>query len=332
MLMLSVSACGDSSSNDKLFNKNDPIQITDAAGRQVSFPEPAMTVATTWGGSVDPYLFALGVTDRIVATNASNDFHKILIPDLENMKSVGRWTVDKEALADLSPDVFIHGMAGIEFLNDANEVGIRSIGLNFNTFEDIQSSIILLGQVFGVEDRATYVNEYCNSIKDIIESHIATVPENEKPTVLVMGEEAGTVQSDIYNTIEAMVKMAGGVSSVPEDITQNDDFTNVGLETIFDWNPDFLFLESYYSELSVDGILSDPTWAAMTSVQNEHVYALPCMVDCWSQASPSCYLGALFISMQLYPDAYSDVDFESVVIDFYHNVYGIDVTREQMGF
>lgn len=324
-----LTACASPESN--LYNKEDPIQIIDAANRKISLAEPAQSVATTWGGSVNPYLYALGVGDRIVATNNKSGIHQAAIPNIDDIPSVGSWKLDKEALAQLSPDVYIHGWAASEQLEGANEIGVCSIGIKTNSFSDVADTINLLGQVFGVEDRAAYVNDYCASILSIIIEHVANVSDEEKPIVFVMAEETGAVASDIYDTIEEMISIAGGMSCVPANISEGTDIVNVGLETIFTWNPDYLFLQSVFGELSAEEILSDPAWNAMDAVKSGKVYTIPCEFDTWSSASPSSILGALYMSIQLYPELYSDINFETIVIDFYKNVYGMDVSIEQLG-
>ncbi len=332
ILLASAIGCGGGSQNDKFYTEADPIQVMDGAGRKVSFPKPVNTVATTWGGTIDPYLFALGVQDRLVATNAKNDFHQMLVPDMAAMKSVGRWAVDKEALASVSPELFIHGLGGLDQLKTVNKLGVRGIVLNMNTFDDVKYNITMLGAVFGVEERAAAVNAYCDGVLSLIEARISQLPEEKKVTVVVLGEQVGYVASDIYDTIEEMVRFAGGKSVVPEDIATKTEYTNVGLETIFKWNADFMFLQSNWGEMTDEQILTDPAWANLTSVRNGHVYALPTVVDSWGTATPSCCLGALFMSMQMYPELYKDVDYEQVVLDFYRNVYGLETTREQIGF
>lgn len=57
VMLISMTACGNSKNEDKLYNENDPIQIVDGAGRKVSFPEPVNTIATSWGGTCDPFIF-----------------------------------------------------------------------------------------------------------------------------------------------------------------------------------------------------------------------------------------------------------------------------------
>lgn len=332
MFVFGLAACGASSNDDKFYKDSDPIQVVDGAGRHVSFEAPVQTVATSWGGTCDPYLFALGVQDRLVATNATNDFHKMLVQNMDSMKSVGRWALDKEALAAISPDLFIHGLGGLEYMKTANKVGTRGIALSLNSFEDINNNISILGAAFGVEDRAEHVNAYCDSILKLITDRVSTVPDDEKVSVVVLGEETGTVASDIYNTMEEMIRYAGGISVVPEDVSTKTEFVNVGLETIFKWNADFIFLQSNWGELTDEQILSDPAWANLTSVKNGHVYALPSIVDSWGTATPSCYLGTLYMSMQMYPELYADLDYEQIVIEFYKEVYNLEVTRDTLGF
>ena len=189
----------------------------------------------------------------------------------------------------------------------------------------------MLGKVFGIEDRAAYVNACTKEILDLVAEKTAKLSDDQKLTVVVLGEEAGTVGCDIYNTVEEMVVLAGGISVVPEDIAKKTELTNVGLETIFKWNADSIFLTNYFTELTVDGIVSDSNWSGLNAVENNRVYAIPCELDSWSNATPSACLAVLYMSMELYPELYEAVDFESIVIQFYKDVYGIEVTRETIG-
>lgn len=189
-----------------------------------------------------------------------------------------------------------------------------------------------LGILFGVEERADYIISYCNRILELVDARVSQIPESERPTVVVLGDKTGELASDIYDTIEEMTTRAGGISCTPEDLSKKTETTVVGLETIFKWNPDFVFLKDYYCELTVDGIMKDATWAPMTAVKNGNVYALPCEFDGWSTANPSCYMGVLYMSMQMYPDLYEDIDIESTAVEFYREVYGLDMTVEELGF
>ena len=330
LILLASVGCTKTGKNDRFYNEKDPIQVVDGAGRKISFPAPAETVATSWGGGIDNYLFALGVVDRIAATNSHGYFEeKFFNP--ENMTKVGKWALDKEALAEVSPDLYLHGYCNTDYIDGANKVGVRAYGMGFHTFEDIEKNLIDLGVLFGIEDRAQYVCGYCKGIRELIESRVKDIPEVERPTVLVLGEKTGELASDVFDTVDEMTELAGGISSTPEDLRLKTETTIVGLENIFKWNPDFIFLKDNRCELTVDGIMSDPTWQSMTSVKDGHVFAIPSTMDTWCNANPSCYLGALYMSMQMYPELYEDIVLENLVVDFYHEVYNIDLTIEEIG-
>lgn len=330
ILCSSFAGCGNTSKNDKFYNENDPIIVTDGADRMVSFKSPIKTVATSWGGGVDNYIYALGVSDRLVATNSKHNLdRKFFNPD--NMPKVGRWALDEEALAEISPDLFLHGFMAIDYLNAANKVGVPSYGMGFNTFDDINKNLLDLGKIFGVEDQAQLVINRCNEIMDIIDERVANVPEDQRPTVVILGSSEGELASDIFDTVEVMTDRAGGISLTPEEVALKTETTIVGLETIFKWNPDFVFIQDAYCELTVDGIMGDATWAPMTAVVNGNVYAIPCDLDAWCKATPSSCLGSLYMSMKMYPELYTDIDFNQIVVDFYKDVYGLEITAEDIG-
>ena len=100
-LLLTLAACASSSGDDKFYRESDPIQVVDAGGRKVSSGAPIMTVATSWGGGVDAYIHALGVSDRLVATNSKHNLdRKFFNPD--EMNKVGRWALDRGACQHLT--------------------------------------------------------------------------------------------------------------------------------------------------------------------------------------------------------------------------------------
>lgn len=330
ILCSAFAGCGKISNNDKFYNEADPIVVTDGANRMVSFKNPVKTVATSWGGGVDNYIYALGVSDRLVATNSKHNLdRKFFNPD--DMPKVGRWALDNEALAEISPDLYLHGFMAIDYLNAANKVGIPAYGMGFNTFEDINKNLLDLGKIFGVEEQAQFVVDRCNEIMSMIDKRVSKIPDNQRPTVIILGSKEGELASDIFDTVEVMTARAGGISLTPEDVALNTETTIVGLEAIFKWNPDYIFIQDAYCESTVDDIMSDSTWASMKAVQNDNVYAIPCDLDAWCKATPSCCLGSLYMSIKMYPELYADVDFNQVVTDFYKDVYGLEITAEDIG-
>lgn len=317
--------------DDALYNPDDPIQIEDGAGRKVSFPKAPETIATSWGGTVDPFFFAMELGSNLVATNAHNDFHKAIIGDMDDFPSVGRWNLDEEALAQLAPDVFFHAAAVPQYLEGANKVNVRAVGFGLNSFEGIFDNLRMLGTIFDRADRAEFVIGKCQEILDLVAAHTADLQEDQKFTVVMLGDGTGLLASDACNAVETMIDLAGGISLTPPEVVQSTSFVNVGVETIFSWDPDVLVIRDIFSGISAEDILNDPVCAPLTAVKNNHVFTLPGNIDCWYTATPSCVLGVLYMSMQMYPDLYQDIDFTAIALQFYRDAYSVELTAEDIG-
>lgn len=329
MVCLLLASCSSNSANDKFYQEDDPIQVTDCTGRKLSFEKPVQTIGTSQGGAVDNYFHALLVSDRIVATNGHHQVDKLYF-DPDTMAQVGKWKVDKEALAEVHPDLYIGGIDTND-LKEANRIGIPAYGMGYNKFELITYNLSTLGVIFGVGDRAEYVVDYLNRIEQLIDERISQVPEDERPTAIMLSTVPGELSSKADTMAETMMEKAGCRSVVPDEYTKMPDKPIVGLEKIFDWNPDVIFFQDYDCELNPEKLYSDPLWQPMTAVQNKNVFEIPSVLDSWTKSDPACYLGLLYMCMQLYPDLFSDIDIEAYAVDFYKEVYGLTLTVEDIG-
>lgn len=331
LFVLTSTVVSAAAEDDVMYNPDDPIQIVDGAGRRVSFPATPKTIATSWGGTVDPFFFAMGLSGSLAATNAHNDFHKAILGGMESIVSVGRWSVDAEALAQLSPDVFFHAAAVPQYLAEANIVKVRAVGLAFNSFDDIYGNLRLLGQIFDMLDRAEFVIEKSESILNLVRERTAVLSEDQKLRVVMLSDGTGTLSSDNCNAVEAMIAFAGGISLTPPEVAQGSELVNVGVETIFAWDPDVIVIQDAFCGISADDLLKDPICAPLKAVQNKRVFVLPGNMDAWYTATPSCCLGALYMGIQMYPELFENVDFTGIAVEYYHDVYNLDVKPEDIG-
>lgn len=325
VMTISLTSCGEIK-DDKFYSESDPIQIVDGAGRNVSFEKPAETVATNWGGTVDPYLFALGLSDSIVAQNSKKrGLIAAMLPNYDNIPSVGSWSLDKEALADISPDVYIHSVEAADALKGANKVGVRSIGIKTDGYEDIIFNITMLGKVFGVEDRASELVVYYEGIINMVQDRVKDIPESERKTVVILGGDEGTVCKTSFE-----IELAGGINCADALEGGTERWPVAGQEKILSWNPDFIFAQNCYSSMAKDVIMNDSSWSGANAVKNGHVYDIPCPFESWININMSDSLAILYMSMQMYPELYEDVDFDQIVVDYYAFVYGLDITIEEL--
>jgi iron complex transport system substrate-binding protein len=122
-----------------------------------------------------------------------------------------------------------------------------------------------------------------------------------------------------------MVEMAGG-QPVWADANPGDGWTQVTLEQIAAWDPDKIFLISYFASPTevVAGLEADPNWQAIRAVADGEIYAFPVDLYSWDQPDPRWILGLTWLAGNLHPDAFADFDITTEVNNFYTTLYGLD--------
>lgn len=330
VLLFSFASCGGPPADSPDGADDNTRLITDMLGREVRIPEQIETVAVIYGVATN-FLLPLGVADRLVAINASWGIISVVAPELADLDTVGQGAVDLEKLAQLNPDVFIHRANDIRTIDAVTALGIPVIAIQPETTEQILETLLLLGDVFGVGSRARELVDYYNSKTLFAQELVSAVPENERKTAVMMGSELGKVAGgDMLQS--AMIETAGGVSAA-RDIHTGQTWPVVGTETIFDWNPDFIFCtNSKTSDYTPEELLRDPVWSGMRAVQTGHVYKMPSAVDSWEFPGLATCLGFLWMLSRMYPQLYPEADFLAEVDAYYELAYGMTFDREFLGY
>ena len=308
--------------------------ITDMAGREVEIPRNPQSLCYTWGG-VGSFIFVLGAQDRLTAVNMPNDLLRFVYPAIEDVGTVGRGRPDLEAIAALEPDIFFHRAADLETIESVQELGIPSVGVIAENHEDIVEFLSLLGVILGLEERAAEVIAIYSDTLERAMALVADIPEADKKTAIVMGSELGRVAH--AEMIQSMlIEAAGGINSAavdPEVTFTGDAWTTVGVEKVFAWDPDYIFVtNNWNNEYSVDDILSDRTWANLKSVREGNVIQVGSDMDSWEFPGVSIALGALWMVHTMYPERLSRAELETAVAEFYKALYDVDLTPEILGY
>ena len=333
LFTLSLAGCGDRHSTPPV-SPAGTVTVVDMAGRTVEIPENVNSVATLYGIATS-YIVALGKADKLVAAPFTSDFFKMLHPVFENLGSVGRGRLDIEALARFKPDLFIGRADDVDTLNSAQELGIPAIGVAAETRDDITALLSLFGKVFGAGDRADELITYYGRLLDKAKDISGDIPADKKKSAIVMSARIGSVANGTMLQ-SLMIETAGGINCA-KDVPSAEIWPVVGTETIFEWNPDFIFNtnsgpSSGASRKNVETLTTDPAWANLTAVKEKHVYIVPADKDTWEFPGVSSALGSLWMLSTMYPDRLGREQFDAVVREFYEKVYNLDVTSELMGY
>jgi len=327
-LALSLCACG--AGTDTAVSTGET--VTDGSGTVHAIPEnnTETTIASVYAVAVH-FIVALGLSDRVVAINVKSKFWTDNNAALARAGTVGRGVVDLEALAEFKPDVLIHRSNDAKTVEAVSALNINVLCITVENLDDIKNTLTMMGKYFGVESRANDVCTWMNAKFAYIDSIVAKIPENERVTALVMGGELGRVAGgDMLQSW--MIEKAGG-KCVADSIEADHNWTDVGVETVFGWNPDFLFCTGSSSlNYSVDGIYEDSSWSAVNAVKNGHVYRIPATYDAWDMPGISCVLGTMYMLMQMYPDYFSAEELQLQIDDYYTFMFGKTFDADYLGY
>jgi len=312
-----------------------PYTFTDHAGREVVIEEQAETLATTYSVAIT-FAAALEKADAIVGKDvgsSSNELLAIIAPELENVEVLGNSReLNLEVLASMNPDVFINRARNVDTLDAAKEAGVTSIGINPETPEQVLETYDLFANVFGAQERAEVLKTAYKDIIDKAESLSKEIPEEEKVTAIVMGSEVGKIANG--EMLQSYLLEVAGAKNPATEVVTNELWPTVGVEEIFEWDPEYIFLTSYGKrEYAVEDIMNDPVWADLQAVKNGNVIVMPCEMESWEIPGPHSCLSALWLVNRLYPEVYTDAELEADVTEYFEILYpGKTITRDLLGY
>lgn len=310
------------------------ITITDALGRTVTLPEPPQRIVLTGKAlfmiADASYLFP-GAAEKVVAFGntgqGSGNFIQLIDADYE-AKSVIESDAGAEQVAALQPDLVILKSYLAESVGAPIEaLDIPVIYVDFETPEQYDRDLAILGQIFGDEERAAAVAAF---YRGKMEQIAQTVEGADKPSVLMLyyNNKDGNIAFNVppMGWIQTqMVEIAGG-QPVWADANPGSGWTQVTLEQIAAWDADKIFLISYFASPTevVAGLKADPNWQAIRAVAEDEIYAFPVDLYSWDQPDPRWILGLTWLGSKLHPDLYTDFDITLEVKSFYSTLYGLD--------
>lgn len=295
-------------------------QITDGANRTVQIPvnNNKTTIASVYAVSV-PFIVALELTDRVVAINTKSNFWKKADSNLENIGSIGKGNVDLEKLAIYNPDVLIHRANDQETIDAVKKLNVDTICIKTENIDDIINTLTILGTYFDKKERAKEVTNWINNKIEYIDEIVKTIPSEDRKTAILFGGEVGRVAgNDMLQTW--MIEKAGGIPIIDEG--KDFNWINIGTEKIFEYNPEVIFCTSSTSlSYTVDDLLNDKTWSALTAIQNKTIYIVPCKNDSWDMPGISCVIGIMYMLYKMYPNYFSLDELKNEVHGYYNFMF-----------
>lgn len=246
-----------------------PVTITDDEGTSVDVAaEPQKIVSLT--PAVTETLFALGVGERVIATDDGSDYPEaaVALPHVATFESV-----DVEKVVALEPDLIVAG--GLGFTPSATITQLRSLDLPVivvyaDSVEGVLEDIELLGTATGSTAAAQTLTDGMRS--DMAAVSDAVAAGGARPRVYYevgYDDVTGAIYAPADDSFVAeMVSLAGA-----DAITTGDPASyEIPLEKLIDRDPEIIVLGTnpFYSPTPAS-VKARAGWNAMTAVRNGDV-------------------------------------------------------------
>ena len=250
--------------------------FTDSLGNTVELEQPPKRVAALLGSYAETWLLAGG--EVVAVTQDAYDERGLELPE-DTVNLGANQQPDLEALFAAEPDLVLltPDLDGQMGLRDSLEAaGIPAAWFKVETFDDYLNMLKICTDLTG---RSDLYQKNGLDIQSEIDAAIASVPEGEAPTVLLLrAYSSGVRAKNSDNIAGAILKDLGAANIADIDSGLLEDLQ---MESILAADPEFIFVTTMGASQeaaleSLDELLhSDPAWQTLTAVKEDRVEVLP---------------------------------------------------------
>ena len=335
--------------NDDSGDDSDTHTVVDMQGNTVEVPNHIERVVITSQTPMVPvYIYYENGVDKLAGANAGGLTYakKGVMGKIYNLNDiptnfVSGSTVNEEELLKLNPDVVIYTGNRTDEHEMLEKDEIVNVGFNTamtggnstDPFETIENWANLLAKVMNDKNgRADKIIDYNNAAKKTVADKIDSLKDSDKPKVMIIFaiNANGTVKvagSGHYS--EYWLSKTGGIN-VAKDLNGLQD---VGMETIYDWNPDYIFFANSAGKMPSDIInntISGQDWSTVNAAKTKQVYMFPSAT--YFSYAPSLEAGVTlqFLAKVLHPELFEDLDIEKVASNWLKEMFGYDASKSDV--
>lgn len=321
----------------------DEVTITDHAGREVTVPSPG-NIDKVYVSSPIGFIFLYTMAfEKLAGTpmELSETELAFMHPDAADLPYLGGQQMggelNREAIIAEGTQIFFSMGPSAPTDTDISEADDLSEQLGIpvvlvNTGMDvIAEAYEFMGGIFGEEERAKELADYCTAVFDDVVTKVEGIPEDERVSVYYAEGADGLSTEPETSSHAAVLKYAGAVNVANVEATPGSGMSPVSLEQILAWNPEVIITWGNARGGAYSMIQESADWASIDAVTSGRVYAMPNTPFSWMDRPPSVnrFLGIQWMANLLYPEVY-EADMVEVTREFYSLFYSVDITDEQV--
>ena len=351
MLVLSMAACGPQEEKPA----DSAVTVVDMIGREVSVtPGSYKRVVCIGAGALRMYSYIgdvsllCGVEDIDNATLEQRPamFDSVARPyvlaygeTFNSLPSCGvggpmAQAAEAEKILSCEPDIVISAFEDVDKSDALQEqLGVPVITLSTGSrgvFDDkFYGSVMLLGEIFGEEEKAEALVSYVKAEADAISAKVAGIPEAEKPAVYICGlGNWGT--TDHLMTAENYVSFeVAGVKNVVQGLgmqgvgpIEEEKFVELGQSM------DIMIMDAAAVKNVKPLYAEDSTmFDHVKAWQDGEVY-LQMAYNAYYTNFEIALINTWFIAKTVYPEAFADIDLTAKTNEVTQKFFGMDLADE----
>lgn len=344
-----ASEVNESQSQDQASTDKKTRTITDHAGHEVELPAkverividqvPILSTYMAYHHGKAPYLVGYaGSLKQVIQKTVLKDIAPELLDATTTVQAQS--DLNAEEILKAKPDVIIYNAKNQERYEVLAKTGVPCVGFatigNLGPADPIDRNgqwLKLLEQIFGEEGKMDPFLEAGQKIVDDVEKRIASVPEDKRPSGLILWKYAeGTPIVAGKGTFGDFWLKRLGVKNVAGE---TKGYAKVTKEQMYLWNPEILYLDGPgLLDITTKDVLDNSVegfdFAPLQARDNKRVYNSKLGMWNWLTPNPDAPLVLAWLAKETYPEQFKDYDLQQIIQDYYKTWYNYTLTDDQV--
>lgn len=326
IMMLSLAACGGDAPAQSTPETGTPTEsaaaqtrmITDCNGREVEIAQDVERVVCVGVGALRYSVYvgaadrAVGVEDYETEPGMSRLYNYVNFERFSKLPVIGtNGEPFAEEIISVDPQVIVmstYAKADPDELSAKTGIPVVTVpGSDTTLDQKAYDTIRILGELYGLEDRAEELTAYLKGIEADFAERTADIPDGEKPGVYVGGVSFKGVHGfegteAYYGPFEQI-----NANNLANTTGQNGAF-NIDVEQVLAWDPDIIFLDFNGMQLINEDYAKNPDfYNSLTAVKEGRVYS---QISFRSYASnlDTALADAYYAACVMFPEQFKDID------------------------
>ncbi|XVG94985.1 ABC transporter substrate-binding protein [Eubacteriales bacterium KG127] len=339
MMVVLISACGEKKESKVEKAEFEPLTITDATGREVSFDKEVKKVVCIGPGALRLYTYVNG-SKALVGVE---EIDKKIIPDkpyllayseVKDLDSIGQGgpmnSPDAEKLISIAPDVIFStyntDTASADEL--ASKVGAKVVTLSTGKKtlfdKELYHSLENIGKILNKNERSKELVDYMTSVeKDLADRTKDVTPKKAYVAGIGFRGARGIYGTRANFDLFTSVNVKDYLDEVKEKAP-----IMIDREKLVAMDPETIFIDLNGYELAKkDYEEAADSFNSLQAIKNKKMYSI-LSYNSYTTNVDTAMLDTYFIGKTMYPDKFKDVDLDKKAGEIYKKLLGKDVYPE----